>query len=80
MSSASYRSFEQYPSPIGAKGKAFDTYDAADDNEIEAFWKVLQQVDELLLVLTQPRRQLKTRQLSLSSSITATVFRTIPFR
>ena len=30
------------------KEEKFDTYDAADDDEIEAFWEILKQIDETL--------------------------------
>ena len=43
------------------EGKAFDTYDAADDNEIEAFWEVLQQVDETLTSSDTTKKAIKDK-------------------
>ena len=43
------------------KGKAFDTYDAADDNEIQAFWEILQQVDETLTSSDTTKKAIKDK-------------------
>jgi len=38
------------------KGEKFDTYDAADDDEIEAFWEILEQIDETLTMFNTTKK------------------------
>ena len=43
------------------KGEKFDTYNAADDNEIEAFWEILEQVDETLTMSDTTKKAIKDK-------------------
>ena len=43
------------------KGEKFETYDAADDIEIEAFWEVLEQVDETLAMSDTTKKAVKDK-------------------
>ena len=44
------------------KGEKFDTYDAADDDEIEAFWEILEQIDETLTMSDTTKKAIKGKQ------------------
>ena len=44
------------------KGEKFDTYDAADENEIESFWEILEQVDETLTSSDTTKKAIKNKK------------------
>ena len=46
---------------LDLKGEAFETYEAADDSEIESFWEILQQVDSTLTASDTTKKAIKNK-------------------
>lgn len=44
------------------KGEPFSTYDAADEDEIEAFWEILQQIDQSLAMSDTSKKAIKAKK------------------
>ena len=44
------------------KGEQFDTYDAVSDDEIEAFWEILEQIDETLTMSDTTKNAIKDKK------------------
>jgi hypothetical protein len=44
------------------KGKKFKTYDPADDDEIEAFWEILLQIEETMTMSDTTKKSIKSKQ------------------